>query len=83
MGWWPDRKEEPAFGSVDGDHDVYFKVSDSGETLIADAKHGSSEFNRYRDENGNNAGGQHDHYGSGNGPNDNGTDRGWYTGPGA
>lgn len=84
MGWWPDNDAEPAFGSVNGEHDVFFKVSDSGHTLISDAEHGSSQFNStgiygtsdY-------AAGRHDHYGPGDGPNDNSTSRGWYTGPGA
>lgn len=84
MGWWPAEDKEPAFGSVNGEHDVYFKISDNNNTLIADEKYGSSDFNSsgaygtsdYKV-------GKHDHYGSGNGPNDNGTSRGWYTGPGA
>lgn len=44
-----------------------------GETLIGDGDRSESNF---RDS------GNHDHYGSGNGPNDNGTSRGQYSGPG-
>lgn len=45
----------------------------SGHTLIGDGDR--SEMN-FLDS------GNHDHYGSGNGPNNNGTSRGQYTGPG-
>ncbi|MBV7700679.1 hypothetical protein [Streptomyces sp. TRM70350] len=44
-----------------------------GETLIGDGDR--SEMNFLDSDN-------HDHYGSGHGPNDNGTDRGQYSGPG-
>lgn len=48
--------------------------SRSGETLIADGD--QSEGNFFDSAN-------HDHFGSGNGPNDNGTRRGKYTGRGS
>ena len=53
-----------------------------GHTLIGDGDRGKgSDFEAEKgdfmeSEN-------HDHYGSGNGPNNNGTDRGQYTGPGS
>lgn len=77
------RSEPPTRGFVDGDHEVYFKKKPNGETYIADAKHGSAKFNR-EDKHGNRipGGGQHDHYGSGKSKNNNGTSRGYYTGPG-
>lgn len=81
--WYPNKSEEPMLGSVNGEHDVYFRISDNGETLIADAEHGTSEFDRYTDSNGNKTGGHHDHYGPGDGNNNNGTNRGWYAGPDA
>ena len=45
----------------------------SGETLMADGDRSESNFMNHG----------HDHYGSGNGPNDNGTSRGYYTGYGS
>lgn len=65
MSWYPDKQDEPQYGSVNGEHDVYFKVSDNGETLIADEKYGTERFNStgtpgtfdYQV-------GQHDHYGN-------------------
>lgn len=82
--WYPDRDEEPMLGSVNGEHDVYFKVSDDGHTLIADAEHGTDRFeSRGTPGTTNYQVGHHDHYGSGNGRNNNGTERGWYTGPDA
>ena len=45
-----------------------------GETLIADGDQSESDFRNSSN---------HDHYGSGNGPNNNGTRRGKYTGRGS
>jgi hypothetical protein len=67
-GW-----EEPVYGIIE-DHDVtasFGTGSNEGETLLADG-HVDGDIRR----------GAHDHYGSGEGRNDNGTDRGIYTGPG-
>lgn len=44
------------------------------ETLLSDGHKEPEDFRQS---------GSHDHYGSGNGPNNNGTDRGRYTGPGS
>lgn len=77
-----DRKWSDLETGTVGDHEVDFKTSDDGHTLIADHsvnQGDSSSFDRQAD----NSGGNHDHYGSGGGPNDNGTDRGHYTGPGS
>lgn len=71
--------KEPTLGSVNGEHEVYFKTSRDGQTLIADAKHGPDKFDRqYGDPNS----GKHDHFGNGKGKGSNGTRRGFYTGPG-
>lgn len=82
--WYPDKSEEPMLGSVNGEHDVYFKISDDGHTLIADAEHGTDQFkSRGTPGTTNHKVGHHDHYGSGEGDNNNGTSRGWYTDPDA
>lgn len=63
-------------GTIEG-HEVtasFGQGGNEGHTLIADGLKTPAEFWQ---------GKQHDHYGPGNGPNDNGTNRGWYTGPGA
>lgn len=51
-----------------------------GETLLGDGDRSSKDTNGAWDflKSSN-----HDHYGSGNGPNNNGTERGQYTGPGS
>lgn len=69
------------YGTVDdGDttHDVYFKTNDRGHTLIADSWTDGECFDTDKET----GFGAHDHYGDGDGPNENGTRRGWYTGPG-
>lgn len=78
-GWFDFEK-----GEIDG-HEVTFASgwgTHEGEVLIADGhdfdekdSHTGSDGDFYRSDN-------HDHYGSGGGSNDNGTDRGAYTGPG-
>lgn len=78
-GW-----SEPEKGSIE-DHDVTFSSgtgSNEGQTLIADGHdwdekeyHTGSSRDFFRS-------GNHDHYGSGGGRNNNGTNRGAYTGPG-
>jgi len=65
---------EQVHGTID-DHEVTASFgygNREGEVLLADG-HRENDIRRSL----------HDHYGSGNGPNDNGTDRGAYTGPGS
>jgi len=75
-------------GTVEG-HEVTFKTNDStGETLIADGVETKDEKRLADDKddklkNDGELRASHDHYGSGGGKNDNGTDRGAYTGPGS
>lgn len=81
-GWG--RNDPPKYGTID-DHDVLFKTNDqTGETLLADAT--EDNYNNFNDhineETGQKEHGHHDHYGPGGWSNDNGTDRGYYTGPG-
>lgn len=67
----------PDWGTVAGVHDVTVAFgwgSKSGHSLISDGFVDRDAF--YRP-------GGHDHYGPGNGPNDNGTSRGAYNGPAA
>ena len=67
---------EPVVGTIDGE-EVTASFGDGkqeGETLLADSYKSTSNF--FDSDN-------HDHYGSGNGPNNNGTDRGQYTGAGS
>ncbi len=64
-------------GTVDGGADVTVAFgwgSREGHTLIADGHVNAADFY---------ASGGHDHYGAGNGPNNNGTARGAYNGPAA
>jgi len=66
--------DEQVHGSVEG-HEVTASFGYGnleGESLLADG-HQENDIRS----------GSHDHYGSGTGPNDNGTDRGIYTGPGS
>lgn len=83
MPWWSDNGNDPTLGSVNGEHDVWFKTNDAGETLISDASNDPSRFNS-SGQHGTDTyqRGQHNHYGNGNGNNDNAADRGWYSGPG-
>jgi hypothetical protein len=78
--WTPVASRPPFAGIVDGTdggHDglVSFKTGGptDGETLITDGDYHENRkgFDAH-----------HDHYGSGDGLNDNGTERGYYTGPG-
>jgi hypothetical protein len=65
---------EQEHGSIEG-HEVTASFgygSKEGESLLADG-HQENDIRS----------GFHDHYGSGSGTNDNGTDRGYYTGPGS
>lgn len=65
-------------GTIEG-NDITFKTNDKGETLIADGiTNDKGELKTDADLRAN-----HDHYGSGNGPNNNGTERGAYNGPGS
>jgi len=66
--------DEQVHGTIES-HEVTASFgygSKEGETFLADG---------HRD--GDIRSGSHDHYGSGKGANDNGTDRGFYTGPGS
>lgn len=66
----------PSYGYI-GDHPVTFALgwgTKAGHTLIADGHVNRNEFRNSRN---------HDHYGPGDGPNNNGTLRRLYTGPGA
>lgn len=71
------RNWSPAYGGSDADGNPitvsFGQNRRSGETLIADGD--QSESNFFDSAN-------HDHYGSGNGPNNNGTRRGKYSGRG-
>lgn len=70
-GW-----SEPVRGTIDG-HEVTASFGEgnrSGETLIRDG-HEMSDRDFMQSQN-------HNHYGSGAGPNDNSKDRGQYSGPG-
>ncbi|WP_088312860.1 hypothetical protein [Kineosporia sp. R_H_3] len=71
-GGWSD----PERGTIEG-HEVtarFGEGSKTGETLLGDGHEMSDEDFRQS--------GNHNHYGSGNGPNDNAKDVGRYTGPG-
>lgn len=73
---------EPVHGTTaDGDPvTVSFGTgSAEGETYLADGHQSTSDFWGRDDDGVKN----HDHYGSGNGPNNNGTERGKYTGYGS
>ena len=65
---------DPVQGSIEGEEVTasFGTGSREGETLLSDG-HTDADIRS----------GHHDHYGSGDGPNDNGTDRGAYTGPGS
>lgn len=68
----------PVVGTVGDGHVVTASFgtgsNNAGETFLAD---GAVAADRFASHSG------HDHYGSGNGPNNNGTERGCYTGPGS
>lgn len=70
-GWHPSQH-----GFIDG-RPVTFALgwgTREGETMLADGHLSPEEFRNHAD---------HNHYGSGKGPNDNVKDRGKYSGPGA
>jgi hypothetical protein len=86
MPWDKSVSTGTTFDDNGNAHDVDFKTNDSkGETLIANHsvnEGNSSTFDRQSD----GSGGRHDHYGDNSdrwSSNDNGTDRGYYTGPGS
>lgn len=81
---WGNRSDPPQVGTI-GDKEVLFKINDrTGDTLLADATPENYwGFNRHSDPDSSIGNARHDHYGPGGGPNDNGTERGFYTGPGS
>jgi hypothetical protein len=67
---------EPVHGTTADGQDVTASFgygNRDGHTLLSDGHQDPEHFLR----------GHHDHYGPGNGPNDNGTQRGYYTGSGS
>lgn len=77
-------------GTIDGTYEVDFKTSNDGHTLIADHEVNRGDeytFDRQRIDPSNRFSktipgtGLHNHYGPGDGDNNNGVDRGFYTGP--
>jgi hypothetical protein len=65
-------------GTID-DHEVTFADDGKGGTYLSDGDKTGDAGSFW----GTDSDKGHDHYGSGDGPNDNGTDRGQYTGPGS
>jgi hypothetical protein len=69
---------DPVFGTIGGHETTaaFGQGSRNGETLLSDGNRTGSDTPNFYDH------GNHNHYGSGNGPNNNVKDRGQYKGPG-